>query len=115
MPVLQDIVVAIRSDGDIVAARQQGRALAAAIGFTPVTRPVSCRFAPEKRSEATNRPEAELAPTAPNEDRPDRPPPSIPCGTSLDSLPRSPQAVAMPRPPAEDRSELKVGSSASDR
>jgi len=34
MPVLQDIVVAIRSDGDIVAARQQGRALAAAIGFT---------------------------------------------------------------------------------
>jgi serine/threonine-protein kinase RsbT len=32
--VLQDIVVAIRSDGDIVAARQQGRALAAAIGFT---------------------------------------------------------------------------------
>jgi serine/threonine-protein kinase RsbT len=34
MPVLQDIVVAIRSDGDIVAARQQGRSLAAAIGFT---------------------------------------------------------------------------------
>jgi len=32
--VLQDIVVAIRSDGDIVAARQQGRSLAAAIGFT---------------------------------------------------------------------------------
>jgi serine/threonine-protein kinase RsbT len=34
MSVLQDIVVAIRSDGDIVAARQQGRSLAAAIGFT---------------------------------------------------------------------------------
>jgi serine/threonine-protein kinase RsbT len=34
MRVLQDIVVAIRSDGDIVAARQQGRSLAAAIGFT---------------------------------------------------------------------------------
>jgi serine/threonine-protein kinase RsbT len=34
MPVLQDTVVAIRSDGDIVAARQQGRSLAAAIGFT---------------------------------------------------------------------------------
>src|SRR5580693_596250 len=34
MRVLQDIVVAIRSDGDIVAARQQGRALAAAIGFS---------------------------------------------------------------------------------
>jgi serine/threonine-protein kinase RsbT len=34
MPVLQDIVVAIRSDGDIVAARKQGRSLAAAIGFT---------------------------------------------------------------------------------
>jgi serine/threonine-protein kinase RsbT len=34
MPVLQDIVVAIRSDGDIVSARQQGRSLAAAIGFT---------------------------------------------------------------------------------
>jgi serine/threonine-protein kinase RsbT len=33
MPVLQDIVVAIRSDGDIVAARQQGRSLATAIGF----------------------------------------------------------------------------------
>jgi serine/threonine-protein kinase RsbT len=34
MPVLQDIVVAIRSDADIVLARQQGRALAATIGFT---------------------------------------------------------------------------------
>jgi serine/threonine-protein kinase RsbT len=34
MPVLQDTVVAIRSDGDIVAARQQGRSLATAIGFT---------------------------------------------------------------------------------
>ena len=34
MPALQDIVVAIRSDGDIVTARQQGRSLAAAIGFT---------------------------------------------------------------------------------
>src|SRR5258707_12014813 len=34
MPVLQETVVAIRSDGDIVAARQQGRSLAAAIGFT---------------------------------------------------------------------------------
>jgi serine/threonine-protein kinase RsbT len=34
MPALQDIVVAIRSDGDIVSARQQGRSLAAAIGFT---------------------------------------------------------------------------------
>jgi serine/threonine-protein kinase RsbT len=34
MPALQDIVVAIRSDGDIVAARQQGRSLATAIGFT---------------------------------------------------------------------------------
>jgi serine/threonine-protein kinase RsbT len=34
MPVLQDIVVAIRSDGDIVSARQQGRSLAAVIGFT---------------------------------------------------------------------------------
>jgi serine/threonine-protein kinase RsbT len=34
MPVLQDILVAIRSDGDIVSARQQGRSLAAAIGFT---------------------------------------------------------------------------------
>ncbi len=34
MPVLQDIVVAIRSDGDIVAARQQGRSLATVIGFT---------------------------------------------------------------------------------
>jgi serine/threonine-protein kinase RsbT len=33
MPALQDIVVAIRSDGDIVSARQQGRSLAAAIGF----------------------------------------------------------------------------------
>jgi serine/threonine-protein kinase RsbT len=33
--VLQDIVVTIRSDADIVLARQQGRALAAAIGFTP--------------------------------------------------------------------------------
>jgi serine/threonine-protein kinase RsbT len=34
MPVLQDIQVAIRSDPDIVSARQQGRSLAAAIGFT---------------------------------------------------------------------------------
>jgi serine/threonine-protein kinase RsbT len=34
MSVLQDIVVAIRSDGDIVSARQQGRSLAAAIGFS---------------------------------------------------------------------------------
>ena len=34
MPVLQNIVVAIRSDGDIVSARQQGRSLAAVIGFT---------------------------------------------------------------------------------
>ena len=34
MPVLQDILVAIRSDGDIVSARQQGRSLAAAIGFS---------------------------------------------------------------------------------
>jgi serine/threonine-protein kinase RsbT len=34
MPVLQEIVVAIRSDADIVLARQQGRALAATIGFT---------------------------------------------------------------------------------
>ena len=34
MPALQDILVAIRSDGDIVSARQQGRALAAAIGFS---------------------------------------------------------------------------------
>src|ERR1700689_1236499 len=34
MPVLQDIVVAIRSDADIVLARQQGRALAGTIGFT---------------------------------------------------------------------------------
>jgi serine/threonine-protein kinase RsbT len=34
MPVLQDTVVVIRSDGDIVAARQQGRSLATAIGFT---------------------------------------------------------------------------------
>jgi serine/threonine-protein kinase RsbT len=32
--VSQDIVVPIRSDADIVSARQQGRALAAAIGFT---------------------------------------------------------------------------------
>lgn len=30
----QDIVVPIRSDADIVSARQQGRALAATIGFT---------------------------------------------------------------------------------
>jgi serine/threonine-protein kinase RsbT len=34
MPVLQDILVAIRSDTDIVSARQQGRSLAAAIGFS---------------------------------------------------------------------------------
>jgi serine/threonine-protein kinase RsbT len=34
MPVLQDIVVAIRSDADIVLARQQGRSLAASIGFS---------------------------------------------------------------------------------
>jgi serine/threonine-protein kinase RsbT len=34
MPVLQDILVAIRSDADIVLARQQGRSLAAAIGFS---------------------------------------------------------------------------------
>lgn len=34
MPALQDIVVAIRSDGDIVSARQQGRSLAAVVGFT---------------------------------------------------------------------------------
>jgi serine/threonine-protein kinase RsbT len=34
MPVLQDILVAIRSDADIVSARQQGRSLAAAIGFS---------------------------------------------------------------------------------
>jgi serine/threonine-protein kinase RsbT len=34
MVVLQDIVVAIRSDGDIVSARQQGRSLATAIGFS---------------------------------------------------------------------------------
>ena len=34
MPVLHDILVAIRSDADIVLARQQGRSLAAAIGFT---------------------------------------------------------------------------------
>ncbi len=34
MAVLQDIVVAIRSDGDIVSARQQGRSLATAIGFS---------------------------------------------------------------------------------
>ena len=33
MPALQDIVVAIRSDGDIVSARQQGRLLATSIGF----------------------------------------------------------------------------------
>ena len=32
----QDIVVPIRSDADIVSARQQGRALAAAIGFTAI-------------------------------------------------------------------------------
>ncbi len=31
---LHEILVAIRSDADIVAARQQGRSLAAAIGFT---------------------------------------------------------------------------------
>ncbi len=30
----QDILVAIRSDADIVSARQQGRSLASAIGFT---------------------------------------------------------------------------------
>jgi serine/threonine-protein kinase RsbT len=34
MPALQDIVVAIRSDGEIVSARQQGRSLATAIGFS---------------------------------------------------------------------------------
>ncbi|HWX29819.1 MAG TPA: anti-sigma regulatory factor [Steroidobacteraceae bacterium] len=34
MPVLHDILVAIRSDADIVSARQQGRSLAATIGFT---------------------------------------------------------------------------------
>jgi serine/threonine-protein kinase RsbT len=34
MSALQDIVVAIRSDGDIVLARQQGRSLATAIGFS---------------------------------------------------------------------------------
>lgn len=34
MPVSRDILVAIRSDADIVSARQQGRSLAAAIGFT---------------------------------------------------------------------------------
>jgi serine/threonine-protein kinase RsbT len=34
MPVLQDILVAIRSDADIVSARQQGRSLAAALGFS---------------------------------------------------------------------------------
>jgi serine/threonine-protein kinase RsbT len=34
MPALQDIVVAIRSDADIVSARQQGRSLATAIGFS---------------------------------------------------------------------------------
>jgi serine/threonine-protein kinase RsbT len=33
MPALQDILVAIRSDGDIVSARQQGRLLATATGF----------------------------------------------------------------------------------
>ena len=33
MPALQDIVVTIRSDGDIVSARQQGRLLATSIGF----------------------------------------------------------------------------------
>jgi serine/threonine-protein kinase RsbT len=32
--VLQNILVAIRSDADIVTARQQGRSLAASIGFT---------------------------------------------------------------------------------
>lgn len=34
MPALRDIVVAIRSDADIVSARQQGRSLATAIGFS---------------------------------------------------------------------------------
>ena len=34
MHVLHEILVGIRSDADIVAARQQGRSLAAAIGFT---------------------------------------------------------------------------------
>jgi len=34
MPVSQDILVAIRSDADIVSARQQGRSLATAIGFS---------------------------------------------------------------------------------
>jgi serine/threonine-protein kinase RsbT len=34
MSVPQDILVAIRSDADIVLARQQGRSLAATIGFT---------------------------------------------------------------------------------
>jgi serine/threonine-protein kinase RsbT len=34
MAVLQDILVAIRSDADIVLARQQGRSLAATLGFT---------------------------------------------------------------------------------
>jgi serine/threonine-protein kinase RsbT len=34
MPELREIVVAIRSDADIVLARQQGRALAATVGFT---------------------------------------------------------------------------------
>ena len=34
MPVSKDTVVTIRSDGDIVSARQQGRSLAAAIGFS---------------------------------------------------------------------------------
>jgi serine/threonine-protein kinase RsbT len=34
MPAPHDILVAIRSDADIVSARQQGRSLAASIGFT---------------------------------------------------------------------------------
>jgi serine/threonine-protein kinase RsbT len=34
MPASHDILVAIRSDPDIVSARQQGRALASTIGFT---------------------------------------------------------------------------------
>jgi serine/threonine-protein kinase RsbT len=34
MPAPHDILVAIRSDADIVSARQQGRSLAATIGFT---------------------------------------------------------------------------------
>ena len=34
MSALQDILVAIRSDADIVVARQQGRSLAATLGFT---------------------------------------------------------------------------------